>query len=91
MVRFYQANNKVHKYIAVFDDGERVPFGAYGYEDFTTHGDPKRKQAYLRRHRKNENWSDPRSPGALSRWILWNKPSMEESIHDYIKRFHMHL
>jgi hypothetical protein len=91
MVRFYQANNKIHKYIAVFDSGERVPFGAYGYEDFTTHGDPKRKQAYLRRHRKNENWNDPRSPGALSRWILWNKPSMEESIHDYIKRFHMHL
>jgi hypothetical protein len=91
MVRFYLANNKIHKYIAVFDNGERVPFGAYGYEDFTTHGDPKRKQAYLRRHRKNENWNDPRSAGALSRFILWNKPTLQESIHDYLKRFHKYL
>jgi len=47
----------------------------------------QKKAAYLRRHRKNEDWEDPRTPGALSRWILWNKPTLEESIKAYIKRF----
>lgn len=29
------------------------------------------RTAYIARHRVNENWSDPTSPGALSRYILW--------------------
>jgi hypothetical protein len=91
MVQFFHANDKKHKYVAVFDDGSHTAFGALGYEDFTTHKNIKRKQAYLRRHRKNENWNDPKSAGALSKWILWNKPTIEESIQDYVKRFHMHL
>jgi len=90
MVKFYEADDGVHKLVAVFDDGEEVAFGAYGYEDFTTHGDNRRKKLYLARHRKRENWNDPKSAGALSRWILWNKPTLRESIESYIKKFHMH-
>jgi len=90
MVKFYKANDGIHKYVAVFDDGDHTAFGAVGYEDFTTHGDIKRKQAYIRRHRKNEDWNNPKSAGALSRWILWNKPTLRESIDSYIKKFHMH-
>lgn len=91
MVQFYEANDKVHKYVAVFDDGHHVPFGALGYSDFIHHQDPERKKRYLNRHRKKEDWNNPRTPGALSRWILWNKPTLEASIKDYVKRFHMHL
>ena len=91
MVKFYKANDGKHKYVAIFDDGSHTSFGALGYEDYTQHGDKKRKQLYLNRHRKNEDWSNPKTAGALSRWILWNKPTLEESIQDYIKRFHMHL
>lgn len=91
MVQFFHANDKKHKYVAVFDDGTHTSFGALGYEDFTQHNDPKRKHLYILRHWKHENWSDPKTAGALSRWILWNKPTLEESIQDYIKRFHMHL
>jgi hypothetical protein len=28
-----------------------------------------------------------KSAGALSRWILWNKPTLAASIKDYKKRF----
>ena len=90
MVQLYEADDGVHKLVAVFDDGEEVAFGAYGYEDFTTHGDNRRKKLYLARHRKNEDWNDPKTAGALSRWILWNKPTLRESIKSYIKKFHMH-
>ena len=91
MVQFYKAKDGVHKYVAVFDDGTHTSFGALGYEDYTQHGDKKRKQLYLYRHRKNEDWSNPKTAGALSRWILWNKPTLEESINNYIKKFNMHI
>jgi hypothetical protein len=93
MVQFFYARDGVHKLIAVFDDGKRVPFGAFGYDDFITSGGDtkKKKKNYLARHRKREDWTDPKTPGALSRWILWNKPSLDESIEHYVKKFKMHL
>ena len=62
-------------------------FGAAGMSDYTIHKDPGRKQRYLDRHRKNENWNDPTSAGSLSRYILWGLPSLSASITDYKKRF----
>lgn len=79
------------KYTATFyRDGKRfktVHFGATGYSDFTKHRDEARKQRYMTRHRARENWNDPYSAGALSRWILWNKPTLRASIADYKRRF----
>jgi len=92
MVKFYKANDGVHKLIAVFDDGKQVPFGALGYDDFiTSGGNTKKKKNYLARHRAREDWTNPQTAGALSRYILWNKLTLVESIHDYVKRFNMHL
>lgn len=81
------------KFVAVFRDNstgrqKTVHFGASGYEDYTTHRDDRRKQLYLERHgRGRENWNDPTTPGALSRWILWNKPTLKASIADFKRRF----
>ena len=70
--------------------GEKiVSFGAEGMSDFTKHKDEERKELYLARHKKNENWENPFSAGALSRWILWNKPTLKDSIADYKKHFHL--
>ena len=79
------------KMMAVFYDTAKkkvktTHFGASGYEDYTTHGDLQRKQNYLARHNK-EDWNDYMTAGALSRWILWGKPSLSASIADYIGRF----
>jgi len=79
------------KYDAVFitdNDREKVvSFGAAGMSDFTLHHDEERKQRYLNRHRKNEHWDKPDTPGALSRFILWNKKTVKASLRDYKKRF----
>ena len=79
------------KYDAVFErNGREIvqPFGQKGYSDFTKHKDVTRRQRYLTRHRgMNENWNDPTSAGALSRWILWNKPTFKSSLADYKRRF----
>ena len=57
--------------------------------DFTKHRDPARKERYLKRHKANENWNNPLTAGALSRWILWNKPTLSASIKDFEDRFNL--
>jgi len=80
------------KYDAVFDvEGKEkiISFGAAGMSDFTLHHDEARKERYLNRHRKNEHWDKPDTPGALSRYILWNKKTLKASLRDYKKRFNL--
>lgn len=84
-----KSNKKGKKFMATFDDKKTIHFGSAGMSDFTIHKDPKRKQRYLKRHQARENWNDPKTAGALSRWILWNKTSLKESIDDYKKRFNI--
>jgi len=68
-----------------------IHFGSAGMSDYTKNKDDERKKLYLGRHQKNENWNDYDSAGSLSRWILWNKKSLRESITDYVKRFNLTL
>ena len=79
------------KYDAVFERNGRekvVSFGAAGMSNYTKHKNATRKNRYLKRHSgMGENWRQPDTPGALSRWILWNKPSFRESVADYKRRF----
>jgi hypothetical protein len=67
----------------------RVYFGAQGYSDYTKHKDPQRQRNYIRRHRSHENWniSGIHTSGFWSRWLLWNKPTLRESISDLERRF----
>jgi hypothetical protein len=96
MVEFYYANDGKHKLIAKFNNpNEIIKFGAYDYNDYTIYYqmDPelakKRKTAYLKRHKANEDWTNPRTAGTLSKYILWNKPTIEESINSYKKKFNL--
>jgi len=58
--------------------------------DYTQHKDKSRRKNYLARHGgMGEDWNDPMTAGALSRWILWGKPSLRESFNDFKKRFNM--
>lgn len=66
---------------------KRIPFGAKGYEDYTTHGDNDRKKSYIERHKTTEDWKDTDSAGFWSRWLLWNKKTIDESIRDMEKKF----
>jgi hypothetical protein len=70
------------KWVAIFPDGKRVSFGAAGYQDYTMHKDPARQRRYITRHEKHENWSDPRTAGFWSRWLLWSKPSFNEALKE---------
>lgn len=64
-----------------------VHFGSKGSETFLDHKDEKKKSAYIARHRKGENWNDPTSAGALSKYLLWNLPTLAQSIAYFKKKF----
>ena len=94
LISIKPSNNPTKKYTATFHDNIKdgyihVHFGAKGYSDYTIHKDPSRKTRYIERHRKNENWNDALSPGALSRWILWEYPDIKKAIVEYKKRFNI--
>jgi hypothetical protein len=93
LVKITKSNKHDKKLMAIFEDcntkrQKRVHFGAKGMSDYTIHKDSERKKRYIARHSKNENWNNFTTSGALSRWVLWNKPSLRDSISDYKKRFH---
>ena len=86
------------KWDAVFikEDGKEkiVPFGAAGMANYTllkrdaNHKNVTRKMRYLKRHSgMGEHWRRPDTPGALSRWILWNKKTLKASLADFKRRF----
>ena len=75
--------------MAAIEGGPILHFGAAGYEDYTQHGDEKRKASYLARHEARETWTlqGVKSAGFWARWLLWNKLSLSASIADVNKRF----
>ena len=75
--------------MAELSNGPTVHFGATGYRDFTQHGDEERKASYLARHKTREDWTlkGVESAGFWARWVLWNKPSLAQSIADINRRF----
>lgn len=87
-----KSSNPKKKYDAIFSSKDtkrtkKVSFGQSGASDYTIHKDEARKQLYLDRHRKRERWDKPTTAGSLSRYILWNKPTLRASINDYKSRF----
>jgi hypothetical protein len=91
-VKISKSTKSGKKYMAVFtrDNGrtKTTYFGSAGMDDYTKTKDKEQRKRYLDRHRKNENWNNYESAGALSRWILWGpSTSIRENIKSYKNRF----
>ena len=87
----YPVNDGKHKYYIITNSGRKNYFGAAGMSDFTHHKNEARKNLYINRHKKNENWgkSGIDTAGFWSRWLLWNKPTIKESYNDIKSRFNL--
>jgi len=93
-IRIDESTNPEKKLMAVFTKPngrtKTIHFGARGMSDYTQHKDKSRRKNYLARHGgMGEDWNDPMTAGALSRWILWGKPSLRDSFNDFKKRFNL--
>ena len=72
------------------DKTKTVSFGARGYSDYTKHKDQERKERHIDRHKRgNFDWKKNGVDTArvYSRWLLWNKPTLRESVGDIKKRY----
>ena len=81
------SKNKLKKFDATSNGTTTISLGDKKYEDYTIHKDDVRQRLYIIRHRKAERWDDPTTPGALSRWLLWNKTTLQSSVDDMNQRF----
>lgn len=68
-------------YVPKADKQIKIDFGSSEHDNYTIHKDPERKRLYQIRH-KNDHIHDPYSAGFWSWWVLWNKPSLQESFKE---------
>lgn len=81
------------KWMVTLPSDKTVHFGADGYSDYTLHKDYDRMKRYINRHKKNETWTKKGidTAGFWSRWILWNKPSLSQSIKNTENKFNIKI
>ena len=85
-----KSTNKNKKFMANVN-GKLIHFGAAGYEDYLQHNNEKRRERYIKRHEKRENWNDPTTAGFWARHLLWQEKTMEEAITRINKRFDLNI
>lgn len=85
------SNKPDKKYTAIIDNKKSINFGANGMSDYTLHKDTDRKNRYIQRHKKNEDWNNIYTAGFWSKNILWNKKTLNESIKDTNKKYNVNI
>ena len=95
-IKIRPSTRPTKKLMAVFDGGRRtVHFGCASCGDYVSWSAvdrrlaDRKRAAYLKRHgapAAREKWGNFASPGALSRWILWEKRSLPAAIAAYKRR-----
>lgn len=85
------SERKGKKLVAKFllDNGrfKTVNFGAKNSTTFAEGASDSKRLAYIARHKVNEDWTNPLTAGALSRYVLWEKKSIRAGVADFKRRF----
>lgn len=93
MVIYLSKSTRPDKKYMVKVENKTVHFGAEGMSDYTKHKDKERKQRYISRHKKRENWnkSGIKTAGFWSRWLLWGEPTIDTSIKKIENKFNVKI
>ena len=89
------STRKDKKLMAIFEVNYntlyKIHFGSKFRKTFIDHRDLKKKANYMKRHIAlgTEDYEDPLTPASLSMFLLWNKPTLEESLEDFKKKFNL--
>ena len=89
----YESATINKRFVAVFVENDIIKFtsnfGSKTGATFIDHGDIIKRSNYLKRHSAlNEDWNNPTSAGALSKWILWGESDdIYNNIELFKKRF----
>ena len=92
LISITKSNKAGKKMMAKFKNKETgrestTHFGQAGADDYTIKKDKEQRARYRQRH-KGDNLTNPRSPGALSYYVLWgDSTSKRQNIASYKRRF----
>ena len=83
-----EINEKNKRYKAYFTDGTTTKFGQSNPKigTYIDHNDKTLRKNYIKRHLKDLSTNDSIRAGYLSLFLLWDKPTLKESISAYNKR-----
>lgn len=96
-------SKRTNKKYVVKDEKRTIHFGDSNYRDFILMNDRNSKyyepnpderqriKANYRNRHKGDNLENPFSAGALSYYLLWNKPTLRASIKDYESKFNIKI
>jgi len=99
----YRSDRKSKKFLMLMPSHNHIHyFGQNGYRDYTLMNDKKSsfyepdfktreraKYAYHKRHAKEKGGRH--TPSSMAKLILWNKPTLAESIKSYEKKFKVNV
>ena len=83
-----RSTRKDKKWMAEFDTDKVVHFGARGMDDYTLTKDKEQRERYRSRHASGKT-AKPDTADALAYYLLWNKPTLQESIKQYKKKYNL--
>ena len=88
MLECVEEINESKRLKAYFSDGKTARFGQTNPKKgtFIEHQDKELKNNYIKRHLKDLETDDYKRAGFLSMFLLWNKPTLKESMKDFNRR-----
>lgn len=96
--KIYKSGYKNKKIDVVFPNGNGISIGADGYGDYIFYNfyydedvADKKKRNYIKRHIVREDWYDLSKRGTWARYLLWNKPTLEDSIKNMEEIFNIKI
>ena len=90
LISISNSTRKEKKMVAKFDDGSATHFGLKGSSTYLDNKDDAKRSAYLKRHKANEQWNNPKTAGSLSKHILWGETtSLQANIKSFKKKFNL--
>lgn len=82
------STRKDKRFMATFNNRKTIHFGSANGQTFIDHGDKIKRENYIKRHAVNEDFSNPYSASALSRWLLWGDyKTLDENHQAFMKKF----
>ena len=83
-----RSTRKDKKWMAEFDTDKVVHFGARGMDDYTLTKNKDQRERYRARHASGKT-AKPDTADALAYYLLWNKPTLQESIKEFKKKYNI--
>ena len=71
--------------MAILSDGKNYHFGQKGSQTYAEGASNEKRLNYIKRHKVLEDFTKV-GPASLSRYVLWEKPSIKQGIKEFNRK-----